>query len=192
MTQQPDGKNWLSQWPWLVLGLVIVFALYAVGAAILNPGPEQATQNSPAPEPPNPEALFAGWRQEAPGFEAALKEHEETGKPVLVYFHDPRCRFCQKFNASIMVDPDFQAFIGKNVIPVKITPGHGEAEYTLFMRFSAPGTPALFIKYPAMERFAYLPHAHRETGRFKTADEFIEDIRQAEKLIPETSTEKPE
>ncbi|MEN8108313.1 MAG: thioredoxin family protein [Pseudomonadota bacterium] len=98
-----------------------------------------------------------GRWQELPwveGFESALRQAKNTGRPALVYFQARWCSWCHIYERDILGDPEVQRSIAQHYIPVLV---NYDARPELFRRLGGFGLPYTVIVSPAGHPLARLP-----------------------------------
>jgi thiol:disulfide interchange protein len=123
------------------------------------------------------------WLENAAGYTAALREAENSGAPVLVYFYTEWCPYCRQLNQGLLSEPAVQDQIGE-MLAVRVNPEAGPDEQSLAGHYGVRGYPALFV-YSADQggRFEAIRRTVKEGSgtRLKTAEEFVATLRGASK-----------
>ena len=98
-----------------------------------------------------PSDPFANWLSGADGFTQAMTEHNNTDRPLAVYFYTDWCPYCKRLNTDILASDEAQAYL-KNVIAVRINPERGSREKALANTYGVSGYPSFFIMAPGSDK----------------------------------------
>ena len=145
-----------KRWPWVLL---IIAAALLLPAVLLQ---QLAVDVS-----------LSQWHSNATGYQAALAEQANTGKPLAVFFHTDWCSSCKQLRKDVLVSEPFNQFL-PNVIPVKINPETGPVERTIADHFGVMGYPTFLLVSSNPERVIPV----RGTSNVKP-EEFVQACRQA-------------
>lgn len=88
------------------------------------------------------------------GYEPALHQANDTGRPALVYFQAGWCSWCHIYERDILGHPEVQRSIRQHYIPVLV---NYDARPELFRRLGGIGLPFTVIVSPAGDPLARLP-----------------------------------
>ena len=88
--------------------------------------------------------IFDGWGNGAAGYETALRRHERSGQPVLIYFYTDWCPYCRRLDNTILGTAVGQQAL-RDFSKVRINPERGQREEQLARQFGVGGYPSLFI-----------------------------------------------
>lgn len=88
--------------------------------------------------------LFDDWWSGTSGYEHALKQHERSGWPILVYFYADWCPYCRRLDTTTLAAAAVQQTL-RGFIKVRINPERGRSEAALAKQFRIAGYPSLFI-----------------------------------------------
>ena len=86
------------------------------------------------------------WRS-AEDFEAALREQDATGAPLLIYVRTDWCRYCAAFD-RVLSDQRLNEYLSRQVVKVRINPENGAAAARLSALLGVEGYPSLFLISP--------------------------------------------
>lgn len=87
----------------------------------------------------------AKWYEGASGYEAAMTEHRNTGKPVMLYFHADWCGYCKLLESDIFSTGTFQRRYGSTLLKVKVNPEQSSAESSLASENHVRGYPWIVV-----------------------------------------------
>lgn len=142
------GKHLLDVLPMVVIAAVCSLMLVTVAQGFWGKYEPAASSSSQTPQDAGfaNDAAYAGWYNDASGYEKAVAEHEKTGKPLLLYFYAPWCGYCANFHAQTLSHPKAIAAL-KGYVKVRVYPGpDSEDNQQLMAAFGANGFPTLFLK----------------------------------------------
>lgn len=103
----------------------------AIAAVVVAAGPASA-------------GIFDGWGNGSAGYEAALRRHERSGPPVLIYFYADWCPYCRRLDNTILATAVVRQAL-RGFEKVRINPERGRREAQLARQFGIAGYPSLFI-----------------------------------------------
>lgn len=147
-----------------VLGLVIAGAIMALMQAS---NAQQQAANA-----------FQNWHQDAAGYEQVVTLQQRQKSPVMIYFYADWCPYCQRFKQNVLSSAAMQKFTSEYP-HVGIAPDNGSTEKQLMADFGAEGYPSYYLQMPDGRRFKVETYTEDANPRPKTADEFIQSVRQA-------------
>ena len=145
-----------KRWPWVFL---IIIGALLLPAVLLQ---KLAVDVS-----------LSQWHSNAAGYQTALAEQANTGKPLAVFFHTDWCSSCKQLRKDVLVSEPFNQFL-PNVIPVKINPESGPVERAIADQFGVMGYPTFLLVSSNPERVMPI----RGTSNVKP-EEFVQACRQA-------------
>lgn len=97
---------------------------------------------------PKPVAAAASpWYEDARGYEQAMAVRNDTGKPVMVYFHTTWCGFCKAIDRDVFSTAEFSQRYG-SMLKVRINPESGRDEGAIATRYLVRGYPSVFVVTP--------------------------------------------
>lgn len=152
---------------WLLYGLIVIIMLLGGYAIFRSVDTQQKVAIS-----------FVGWYEDKPGYEKALADQKQTGKPMLVYIYAPWCPHCKQFSAQVLSAPKMQQFV-QNYPHVRIAPDHGKAEEQIMSEYGAKGYPSFYVVMPDGKRTELQTYTDPEHPRLKTPEEFKRTILEA-------------
>ena len=88
---------------------------------------------------------YSAWYEGASGYEAAIAEHHNTGKPVMVYFHADWCGYCALLERDVLSTSTFQRRYGSTLLMVRVNPEKSSAERSLATDNRVGGYPWIII-----------------------------------------------
>lgn len=119
------------------------------------------------------------WFEGAAGFERAMEEAKQSGKPVLLYFRTDWCPYCKQFERELLSSSEVRDFC-EDVIKVTINPEVGAEENRIAAAYSVRGFPAIFM-HPVEGRPRQLRRTVMRDGgvALQTPDEFVATLSRA-------------
>jgi tetratricopeptide (TPR) repeat protein len=93
---------------------------------------------------------FAYWDHGAYGYDYALQEAKEKEKPLVLYFHNDECEWCEDMDRDYLASYAMEVFL-IDIPKVEINPDRGEAEEALTAQYEIPNFPAFLITIPAFD-----------------------------------------
>jgi len=122
-----------------------------------------------------PQDPFVSWLSDARGYAQALKEHRETGKPLLIYFYTDWCPYCRRLNQDILASAQVQGYLGE-ILKVRVNPEHGTKESMIAGRYGIMGFPTIvmFSAHSSLPRRLFPYRLHEAGWVLMTPDEFVE------------------
>jgi tetratricopeptide (TPR) repeat protein len=100
------------------------------------------------------------WRAD---YNAALKEAQEKGLPLVLDFYTIPCIWCDKLDATTYRDPNVVKLLNEHFIPVKI---HGEREARLTQFLQVTSYPTVVLADPERKILGFL-EGYQEPARFQ-------------------------
>ena len=90
-------------------------------------------------------AAYSTWYEGATGYEAAMAEHRNSGKPVMLYFHADWCGYCTLLEHDVLSTSTFQRRYGSTLLKVRVNPEKSSAERSLARDNRVGGYPWIVI-----------------------------------------------
>ena len=87
---------------------------------------------------------FAKWLQGASGYAKGLKEHQEEGRPMWLYFNTDWCPYCRRLNEQILSSSEVEQHLD-DIIAVLINPERGTRERAIADQYRVTGYPSFFV-----------------------------------------------
>lgn len=154
---------------WLLYGLIVIIMLLGGYAIFRSVDVQQKVA-----------VTFVGWYEDKPGYDKAVADQRQTGKPMLVYIYAPWCPHCKQFAAQVLSDPKVKQFV-QQYPHVRVAPDHGQAEERILQDYGAKGYPSFYVVMPNGQRIELETHTTGQQPRLKTPQEFIRSILEATK-----------
>jgi thioredoxin-related protein len=156
-----------------------VISLFLLSFLIMGPGcyaedsqpSSMSSSVSTLDEAPATGQWSDGWYQGASGYDQAIEEYKQTGKPMMVYMSVVWCPYCRKFEKGVLSSPKVRDFM-KDKIKVLINPESGSRENALAFQYGIRGFPSLFLHPPQPAQALQFPTN-------VTPEEFIELFQQS-------------
>lgn len=117
------------------------------------------------------------WLHDASGYARALKVHQETKVPLVVYFYTDWCPYCNDLDAEYLPHPAVEAYL-RGVVKVRINPEHGPAERAIANGFGVTGYPRFYVIRNLSSPLKNL-QPFRKGGKTLTPEQFAMACQQA-------------
>lgn len=88
------------------------------------------------------------------GYEEALKEAQETGRPVLVYFFVKDCQYCQEMDSKTLVAQRVVEYLREEFVSARVD---GDKSPQLARRYMVRGFPTIWFLSPDGKPISSLP-----------------------------------
>jgi thiol-disulfide isomerase/thioredoxin len=123
---------------------------------------------------------FDTWLDGHEGMLEAMRQHEERGRPILVYFYTDWCPYCRQFENELLSEDYVEEYL-EGVIKVRINPEKGAAESMISRHYGIRGFPALFVHSGRSKVVSTVDRLAVENGqpRLLEAEEFVDVLREA-------------
>ncbi len=151
---------------WKTMAIVTVGVAALAAAACGGAGGERAA--APAAEAPEVTAhggAAVAWER---SWDAALERARREDKPVLVDFYADWCVWCRTLDTTTFRDEEVRAFLGREVIPVKLNVDAEGA--SLARRWGVDGLPTILLLNPDGRELGRIPG-------YLPADRFLREVR---------------
>lgn len=96
----------------------------------------------------------AGQQIQWSGYEEALKEARETGKPILLYFFVKNCQYCQQMESSTLVAARVVEYLREEFVSARVD---ADKSPQLARRFMVRGFPTIWFLGPDGKPISSLP-----------------------------------
>ena len=120
------------------------------------------------------DASLSEWLENGQGYTQALALQRVSGKPIALFFHTDWCANCKKLRETVLSSPPMRSFVETRLIPVKINPEYGPAEWSIAKQFGVLGYPTFYIFSANPKQITPI----RRTINV-TPEEFVQECRQA-------------
>lgn len=123
---------------------------------------------------------FDTWLDGHEGMLDAIRQHDESGKPILVYFYTDWCPYCRQFENELLSEDYVEEYL-EGVIKVRINPEKGAEEAMLSRHYGIRGYPAIFMHSSRSKVLSTISRLALENGqpRLLEAEEFVDVLREA-------------
>ncbi len=81
------------------------------------------------------------WYHDSRGYEAAIKHHEQTGRPVFLYFHTTWCPVCREYDADVFAKNEIREYMAP-YMKVRID---SEKEEKLATKYGVKSYPTFLV-----------------------------------------------
>lgn len=88
------------------------------------------------------------------GYEEALKEAQETGRPVLVYFFVKDCQYCEQMESKTLVAGRVVEYLREEFVSTRVD---GDKSPQLARRYMVRGFPTIWFLSPDGKPISSLP-----------------------------------
>ena len=117
------------------------------------------------------------WLHDASGYARALKLHQESKVPLVVYFYTDWCPYCNDLDSEYLTHPAVEAYL-RGVVKVRINPEHGPAERAIANGFGVTGYPRFYVIRNLSSPLKNL-QPFRKGGKTLTPEQFAMACQQA-------------
>lgn len=118
---------------------------------------------------------FSIWSHGASGYNDAIQEAKNEGKPLILYFHTEWCKWSKKMNNDYLASYNVKDFL-RDIPKVEINPDKGADEKALTKKYNVTGYPSFFVSVPSVDSKTERLYPLKE-GTDWTTDEFINALR---------------
>ena len=118
---------------------------------------------------------FTGWDQGVLGYGYALSDAQSEEKPIILYFHQNSCEWCEKMESKYLAAYEVEDFF-MDIPKVEINPDREDNEESLCKTYKVSNYPAFFVFVPAFKGKPERIHPFSEKGGMSTED-FLSLIR---------------
>lgn len=118
---------------------------------------------------------FSIWSHGASGYNDAIQEAKNEGKPLILYFHTEWCKWSKKMNNDYLASYNVKDFL-RDIPKVEINPDKGADEKALTKKYNVTGYPSFLVSVPSVDSKTERLYPLKE-GTDWTTDEFINALR---------------
>lgn len=119
---------------------------------------------------------FFYWDHGTTGHESALYGAELSEKPLILYFHVQKCRWCEELNDSYLAKEEVEDFL-LEMYKVEINPERGEDEIALTSEYGIKRYPAFLVSIPGFEVEPQRVHPFAK-DQAMSVEEFLQTIKE--------------
>src|SRR5690242_5176148 len=84
------------------------------------------------------------WRAGVAGYQTALREQQQSGKPLAIFFYADGCAPCERLDREVLSTDDFQDGL-KDAIKVRLNPGRDAALQPVADQFGVRSFPTFVV-----------------------------------------------
>ena len=124
---------------------------------------------------------WTGWLDDTPGLQEAIRLHEETGKPMFIYFYATWCGYCQQFERVLLTEKVVDDYMD-SIIAVRINGELSRSELELRQIYRVSGFPALFMhseRTKTLSPVSRMEVADNGKPRLKSGEDFVRELKNA-------------
>jgi thiol:disulfide interchange protein len=125
--------------------------------------------------------ITTSWFSGADGYALAVREQQQTGAPMAVYFYTDWCGYCKRLERNVLSTGEVESYFSSKLIRVKVNPEDGPAEDALGRQYAVTGYPSFFIVRASVPRPQKIRPYKRQSGTWVPMgpSDFIAALEQA-------------
>ena len=110
----------------------------------------QPRSSSPSNDAKRPKDAYQSnrWYVDHAGYKQALRISKKRNVPVFIYAYADWCKFCRKFEDSLLPSREVQDTLA-SYVKVRLNPEHSDEDLALFEQWGGTGYPTLFVQHAA-------------------------------------------